>query len=309
MKLTAEYINKRAKEDINGFVAEAEKRYHDEIYSVARTVAEDKNKKIIMIAGPSGSGKTTTAHILCDYLLSLGKRTEVVSLDDFYLDCEKVPLNDEGELDYETVHSLDIPEINRCFYEAVNNGCTEVPLFSFAEQRRKAERKEIDIRDGGLLIVEGLHALNPLLCESLPKENIYKIYISVNRAIFNEKGERLLSSRQMRLVRRMSRDDIYRGASPQKTLCVWDDVIAGEEKYLYGFKPTADRQITTLHEYEPCIFKERVLGLLSQIDKDNEDYDYVVATAKGLSAFCHVAEDVVPQESLIREFIRGGKYE
>ena len=309
MKLTANYINNRVQTDVFEFVKECEKRYHNEIYSVAQEIAADQNKKIIMLAGPSGSGKTTTAHILCDYLKSMCKHTAVVSLDDFYLDEKKTPLNDEGEPDYETVHSLDIALINKCFCEAVEKGETDIPIFSFSQRKRTEKVKKINIQNGGLMIVEGLHALNPLLYQSLPKENIYKLYISVNREVCDDEGNTLLSSRQMRLVRRMSRDDIYRGATPQRTFDVWDDVINGEQKYLYKFKPTADRQITTLHEYEPCVFKTRVLQLLLQVDKQSKDYFYVESTIKGLNAFCSIDESVVPQESLIREFIRGGKYE
>ena len=309
MKLTASYVNARAKNDAAEFIKESEKRYQDEIYSVAEEIAADENKKIIMLAGPSGSGKTTTAHILRDYLKAMGKHTEVVSLDDFYLDEDKVPLSEEGEPDYETVYSLDIERINKCFCEAAEKGETDIPIFSFSERKRTDKTKKISIKNGGLMIVEGLHALNPLLFESLKKENLYKLYISVNRSIYDDDGNILLSSRQMRLIRRMSRDDIYRGATPQRTFDVWDDVIRGEEKHLYKFKPTADRQITTLHEYEPCIFKKRVLELLSQVSKDSQDYFYVEETIKGLSFFCSIDESAVPQESLIREFIRGGKYE
>ncbi len=309
MKLTASYINNRAKTDVCEFITQSEKRYHDEIRSVAEEIAADVNKKIIMLAGPSGSGKTTTAHILRDYLKKSGKHTEIVSLDDFYLDADKVPLSQEGEPDYETVHSLDVALISKCFGDALLNGETDIPIFSFAEQKRTDKVKRINIQNGGLMIVEGLHALNPLLFEHLPKENIYKLYISVNRNLYDDDGNVLISSRQMRLVRRMSRDDIYRGATPQRTFDVWDDVIEGEEKHLYKFKPTADRQITTLHEYEPCVFQTRVLGLLSQVSKDSKDYFYVKETIKGLNAFCSIDQSAVPQESLIREFIKGGKYE
>ncbi len=309
MKLTVDYINKRATEGVSLFIKESEKRYYDEIYSVAREIISDSDKKIIMIAGPSGSGKTTTAHILKDYLINNGKKTEVVSLDDFYLDFEEAPLDEEGEPDFETVHSLDIAEINRCFKEIIENGSSLVPIFDFGVKKRKTIRKNINIKNDGILVVEGLHALNPLLFEHLPTKNIFKIYISVTRTIYDAQGETLLSSRQMRLVRRMSRDAIYRNASAQQTFDMWENVIAGESKHLYKFKPTADRCLTTLHEYEPCVFKNRVIELLSQINPLSEDYDYVLSTINGLKKFVSIEESLVPEESLIREFIKGGKYE
>lgn len=309
MMLTVDYINRRAGEDIAAFVAESEKRYRDEISAIVEEINADPDKKIIMIAGPSGSGKTTTAHILCDYLKEHGKHTEVVSLDDFYLNREDAPRDSEGNPDFETVHSLDIPEINRCFEDVIDDGECMMPVFNFQTGRREEKRKLINIQNGGLMIVEGLHALNPLLSEELPQKNLFKIYISVSRSICDGDGKTFLSSRQMRLIRRMSRDSIYRGTAPQQTYEMWERVLLGEEKYLYGFKPTADRVIATLHEYEPCIFRNIALSLMAEIDPQSEDYDYVEKTMRALERFSAVDESVVPQESLIREFIKGGKYE
>ncbi len=262
-----------------------------------------------MIAGPSGSGKTTTAKILRDYLSESGIHTNVISLDDFYLNREDAPLDDEGKPDFETVHSLDIPEINRCFEDIIKKGKCIMPLFDFETGRRKPNGHTVSILDGGIIIVEGLHALNPLLSGCLPADNIFKIYISVNESVTDEKGKTVLSSRQMRLVRRMSRDDIYRGTTPQQTFDMWESVIKGEEKFLYCFKPTADRHITTLHCYEPCIFRDRVLSLLEKIDPESEDYYYVKNTINGLNHFVSADVSLVPQDSLLREFIHGGKYE
>ncbi len=303
MKLTVKKINEELSKNAKEYVLECEERYHSEIRSLATEISDSKLKKIVMIAGPSGSGKTTTAHILRGYLEDMGVHPSVVSLDDFYLNRDKAPLDSEGKPDLETVHSLDIPEINRCFSEVIQTGKSVMPLFDFGPGRRKEEGRLINISQGGVLIVEGLHALNPLLTEMLPQENIFKVYISVAKTIYSEKGESVLSSRQMRLMRRMSRDDIYRGASPQRTFDMWESVVRGERKYLYGFKPTADRIITTLHGYEPCVFKKRVLSLLSQISPDSEDYMYVVKTAEGLSRFIEISEDLVPADSLLREFL------
>lgn len=309
MMLTVDYINRRVREDITAFVAESERRYHDEIWAIVDAIKADSDNKIIMIAGPSGSGKTTTAYILCDCLSACGKHTEVVSLDDFYLNRGDSPRDSEGNLDFESVEALDIPEIRRCFGRIIDEGECDMPIFDFESGRRKSRRKHIDVRGGGLLIVEGLHALNPMISEPLPKKNLFKVYISVSRSICDSEGKTVLSSRQMRLIRRMSRDSIYRAIPPQETYEMWKRVLRGEEKYLYGFKPTADRVVATLHEYEPCVFKNTAISLLSQISPDSEDYDYVRSTARSLELFSAVNESVVPDESLLREFIKGGKYE
>ncbi len=303
MKPTVESINREVKENVGEFISLCEERYHNEIRSLADEILNNPQKKIVMIAGPSGSGKTTTAHILKGYLEERGIHPSVVSLDDFYLNRENAPLDSEGKPDFETVHSLDIPEINRCFSEIIKTGESVMPLFDFGCGKRKANGNLVRIAASGVLVVEGLHALNPLLTEVLPQENIYKVYISVSKAIYNEDGSVALSSRQVRLLRRMSRDDIYRGASPQTTFDMWESVVRGEQKYLYCFKPTANRIITTLHDYEPCVFKKRVLHLLSQIDPSSEDYDYVVKTAEGLGKFTHLSEELIPADSLLREFV------
>lgn len=308
MKPTVKEINSSIKNGAKDFILSCEERYHGEIRELAEEVQKG-NKKIIMIAGPSGSGKTTTAHILRDYLRESGINTFVVSLDDFYLSSDQAPLDSEGKPDFETVYSLDIPEIKRCFSTLLEVGECELPRFDFLLRKRSDKRHTVTAHDGEMLIVEGLHALNPLLTENLPADKLFKVYISVNESVCDENGSVVLSSRQMRLIRRMSRDDIYRGTSPTETFLMWESVIKGEEKYLYCFKPTADRQITTLHRYEPCVFRDRVLGLLSEISPDTEDYYYIENTRNGLMKFEGIEEELVPQDSLLREFIRGGKYE
>ena len=309
MKPTVNFINSSVQKSADDFIAFCENRYHDELRALAREIKQNGNKKIVMIAGPSGSGKTTTAKILRDYLDELSIHTSVISLDDFYLNREDAPRDETGKPDFETVHSLDIPEICRCFDELIKNGYSDLPVFDFEQGRRKNDRQGVSIRDGGIIIVEGLHALNPLLTDRLPVDTIFKIYISVNDSVVDDDGRVVLSSRQMRLVRRMSRDDIYRGTTPQQTFNMWESVIKGEEKFLYCFKPTADRQIKTLHYYEPCIFRDRVLTLLKGISPESEDYYYVQNTIKGLECFCSVDSNLVPHDSLLREFIHGGKYE
>ncbi len=309
MKPTVDFINDSVKSNVKDFISFCEDRYHDEIRGLAREIKENGKKKIIMIAGPSGSGKTTTAKILRDYLDKLSIHTSVISLDDFYLNREDAPRDEEGKPDFETVHSLDIPEIERCFDDLLKSGSCVMPLFDFEKGKRKPDGHIVSIRDGGIIIVEGLHALNPLLTSRLPSDSVFKIYISVNESLVDSEGKVVLSSRQMRLVRRMSRDDIYRGTAPQQTFDMWESVIKGEEKFLYCFKPTADKQIFTLHYYEPCIFRDRVLRLLSAISPQSEDYYYVQNTINGLKKFRSVDSVLVPQDSLLREFIHGGKYE
>lgn len=286
----------------------SEKRYDNELNDVVDRIIKNNDYKIILLAGPSGSGKTTTAHIIKDKLIVAGRKAQVISLDHFFLPMDKMPLQENGEKDFESVYSLDIPEIHRCFKELITKEKTDIPVFSF-QTLSNNERLAIDISDGGILIVEGLHALNPILTDELDANKLFKIYISVNRTVVNENGDKLLSSRQLRLIRRMSRDFLYRNTSALGTLKLWTSVVKGEEKYLYCFKETADIQLFTFHSYEPCVFKNIIIELLKDLPEDADNYAYIMNAKKSLEKFCSLDADLVPETSLIREFIPGGVYE
>ena len=301
-------INTEATSNPVEFIADAEKTYDDTLKNLAETILADRAKKIVLIAGPSGSGKTTTAHILRDKLVCKGVFAEVVSLDHFYLAADKMPRLSTGAPDFESVYSLDIPEIHKCFDEVIKTGKTDIPTFDFLAKKRDETLHKIDVKNG-ILIVEGLHGLNPVLTDRLDKNSILKVYISANESVFDDDGNKVLSSRQIRLARRMSRDFIYRDTSATETLRLWTSVVAGEEKYLYPFKDSADIKLVTFHSFEPCVFKDIIINLLCNLPKDTDNYNYVMKTKKGLERFVSLEIDMVPETSLIREFIVGGVYE
>ena len=289
-------------------VADAEKRYLKEVYDAAKQIADDDNIKIVSLAGPSASGKTTSAHILCERLAKIGEKTTVVSLDDFYYPPEKLPVLPDGSRDYESVQALNIELIRKCFTEIITTGKTMLPRYDFTAKKSIPNDRLADITDNGIVIVEGLHALNPLITDLVPSENIFKVYISVNCSIEDNCGEQLLSSRQIRLVRRTLRDRIFRGSSVADTLSLWNGVVEGERKYLYRFKNTADVQIRTLHVYEPCVYRDEFLKLKHEITRDCVCYDYFMRTVSAIEKFNSINPDLVPENSLIREFIGNGKY-
>ena len=294
--------------DPENLIKTAEQHYNNELNSLVKKIIQNNYCKIILLAGPSSSGKTTTAHIIKDKIIKSGKKAEVVSLDHFYLPMDKMPLQENGEKDFEAGYSLDIPEIHRCFNELIKIGKTTIPTFNFSE-KTQGERHGVDISDGGILIVEGLHALNPILTDELDNKSLLKIYISVNRTVVDDEGNKLLSSRQVRLIRRISRDYIYRNTNALGTLKLWTSVVKGEEKYLYCFRNIADIELATFHSYEPCIFKNITVDLLKDLPKTVDNYDYIMAAKKALEKFVPLNMDLVPETSLIREFIPGGLYE
>ena len=286
----------------------SEKNYIDEIKRTAQIIADDDDIKIVALAGPSASGKTTTAHILCENLERLGEKIEIVSLDDFYLEHDKLPLLEDGSKDYESVKTLNIPLLNKCFEDIITKGKASVPRFDFKLKKSILNYRKIDISGKGIVIVEGLHALNPLITDLVPKNNIYKIYISVNCSIEDAFGEQLLSSRQIRLVRRSLRDSVFRNTSIENTLSLWNNVIEGDRKYLYPYKKTADTHLKTLHLYEPCVYRDAFLKLKEQVNENMPCYEYFMRTASAMEKFSSITDEFIPDDSLIREFIVNGKF-
>lgn len=286
----------------------SQKAYFNEINAIARKISSNNDIKIVSIAGPSGSGKTTTAHILCDLLKEYGEETIVVSLDNFYLSGDDLPLLPDGKRDFESVNALDIPLINKCFNEIISCGKTMLPKFDFKTKTHILNHSVADITNHGIIIVEGLHALNPLITDLVPRKNIYKIYISVNDAIYDKKGDKVIYSKQVRLARRVLRDRIFRETQVNDTLTLWDGVVKGEEKFLYCFKDTADVLLKTFHLFEPCIYRNEFIALENEVSKDNVCYRYFMNTANALKRFTSLDSAFVPKDSLIREFIGDGKY-
>ncbi len=303
MKNTIPKINNSVNVNTEEFIALCEDGYHSDIMSVAHHISKNTHIKVVMIAGPSGSGKTTTAHLLSDYLEKLGINAVPVSLDNFYLSRENLPVLPNGERDTESVNALDIDEMKRCFSEIAVKSKTKMPFFDFETSTSIKDKIEIDITNNGIMIVEGLHALNPVITDCLPRESLYKIYISVNDAILDEEGNKILTSRKIRFIRRTLRDEKTRGADINATLKLWWQVGLGEEKYLYCFKDRADIFLKTLHPYELCVYKERFLKSAMAVEKGSDNYKYVKSITDVLYSFVAVDENKVPKNSLIREFI------
>ncbi len=300
---TLNEINKMAKENTAKFIIDCNNEYIKNVTEIANKINDNDDIIIVAIAGPSGSGKTTTAHILQDKLENLGETTAVVSLDDFYLPHDRLPILPDGSLDIESVNSLDISAIKKCFEEIIKYGKTNLPKYDFKTRSRISDANQLDIGNHGIVIVEGLHAMNPLIADLVPRKNILKIYISVNRTVDDENGVQLLSSRQIRLVRRVLRDDLFRGSTATETLHLWNNVIEGEKMHLYCFKNTADILLATFHPYELGVYRERFCKMRSSVNKNAPCYEFFIDTVNALEHFNSIDSSLVPSNSLIREFI------
>ncbi len=309
MKITLNEINEAVRRDPAALIEASDRAYHDSIAAAARHIADDDDLKIVAVAGPSGSGKTTTAHILQEMLEALDESTAVVSLDHFYLPRERLPIFSDGSPDFESVNALDAELIRKRFSNYLESGVFELPRYDFATGTRSESNKTIPLGERGIVIMEGLHALNPLITDLVPRKNIYKVYISPNQKIIDETGKVILDGRRERLVRRVLRDEIFRDADVNETLSLWENVIRGEEKFLYCFKDTADVKLKTFHRYEPGVFRNRFLETAKKLLPDAPCREFFMETVAAMERFAPVDPLLIPNNALICEFIGNGKYQ
>lgn len=282
----------------------SEQGYRQRLEGVVARLLSEPERRIILLAGPSSSGKTTTASLLREMLGAAGHPAATVSLDDFYraLDEPDYPRHPDGSYDYEAPDAIDIAEVHDCLETVLRGEVYPLPRFDFMKKARAPERTPLAIPDGGYLIVEGLHALNPRLSVGLARERLFKLFISVSTNIF-EDGEDtpFLTGRKIRFMRRMSRDRLYRASSAAETYTMWQSVRAGEENYLYPFRDLADVCLDTFHPYEVGILRPHIERLLSAPDAPRNPY--VDDIRRGLLKFPPLDDALVPATSLLREFL------
>lgn len=283
-------------------IRKAEENYGKIIDAICEEVNSDSDKKIVMLAGPSGSGKTTTANKIKEKLESMGHEAYAVSLDDFYKNKGEGPKNPDGTYDFESVEALDVELIHKCFRELIEKSESELPIFDFMTGRRSENTNKIHLDKDDVIIVEGLHALNPRISDALPRENLFEIYISVASRFYDGDGI-LLNKRNLRFIRRMVRDFQFRNSPVENTYSLWPQVMEGEDKYLFPYKDNADMIFNTTHVYEPCVFKNIATSLLLEVDKDSKNYDDAQMLISALSKFPAIDKLLVPESSLLREFL------
>ncbi len=297
-----EYINERAK-DPQKFIAQCELRYQSIIDSIAKRIIDEEGREIVMLAGPSSAGKTTTARKLSECLIEKGVKTYVLSLDDFYLNREDIPYLPDGSQDFETVDALDLKYFEECVNALLRGETVKNPVFDFTTGKRSdTEFNEITLGDEDVVIIEGLHALNPVITEKI-RGKLLKIYINVSSRIYDENGNIILSKRNMRFIRRMVRDYKFRGSSVENTYKLWKNVTAGEDKYLFPFRDNADIKANTIHLYESCVLKHQALPLLLNSEISDEFKSQATKLVKALEKFTDIPETLVPEGSLLREFL------
>lgn len=303
MKYTSKIINDLADEP-KKFVNECADSYRKSVSLCAERIFSDADKKIVMLAGPSSSGKTTTAKILSGIIERLGGRAYSVSLDDFYRSHNEpnYPKNEKGEDDYECIESLAVELIREKIASLVSGKETPLPEFDFSTGMRNDDVKSITLRDKDIIIIEGLHALNPLITQGIDEKNIFRIYVSVSTRIYEESGEAMLSKRELRFIRRAVRDYYTRSMSVLRTFDIWQSVMNGEDKFLFPFEKYADMKIDSFHPCEPCLIKDVAIRLLSA-----EEFGSYAPKAEQLyeklKKFRSIDASLLPEDSVLKEFI------
>lgn len=276
--------------------------YNNQLSKCAKDII-DNNMNIVMLAGPSSSGKTTTAKKLAIQLAVLGKDAFVISTDDYFVDRNKTPLDENGNKDFESIEAIDLDSLNEDLLDFLEGKEVILPSFNFIKGIRTLSNKKIKMRENTVLIIEGIHALNPKLTDYIPEKNKYKIYVSVLTGINIDSTNRI-SSTETRLIRRIVRDNKYRGYKTLDTLKSWDNVKLGEEKYIFPYQNRADFYVDSSLIYEYNALKKYALECLKQVSKDSKYY-YMVNRLQNILSYFVQMEDtkIIDDHSILREFI------
>lgn len=301
-EITAEQINIKTRENTKEFILSCENRYKLQIESAVCDICKKSGHRLVMLAGPSSSGKTTTASLIAKEAQKRSRNAVVISLDDFYLDQTRTLYFEDGTPDFETVSALDVDYIIKCLTSLVKTGECLLPRFSFLEKKREEQLVPVRIEKDDVIIVEGLHAMNPKITSHLEDSCLTKLYVSVSSRVLKE-GKVLFSKRDLRFIRRMIRDYHFRNAEIDYTFNLWKGVRMGEDRYLFPFRSLSDVKIDSFHAYEPCLFKDEAKRLLDRIGKDSVYYDSANALSKKLSVFESIDRSQIPENSLLHEFI------
>lgn len=304
---SAEEINRAVRDDASAFVERAEAAYHANIAAIAEKIAaEGRACRLVMLAGPSSSGKTTTAHLLEQALEKIGIGCVSISLDDFYLGEGFAPVLPNGKRDFECLEALDVPEIRKCLSQLVYNSRCEMPVFNFDQHVPYPHRRQVVLHDNEVAVVEGIHALNPVLIGDLPMDcRAHRIYISVKQGV-HDGEEELLGPNDIRLIRRVVRDYHFRHTTPSATLAMWPNVMRGEYHYIKPFRCNADITVNSFHAYELGVLREPAVALLSTVPEKDPEHEVAARLIAGLLHFEPIDPALVPKNSIIREFIGGG---
>lgn len=291
--------------EIEDFILAAEGLHDKKVARIADTISEGRGKiKLILIAGPSSSGKTTFAKRLTTQLNVNGLRPITISTDNYFVGPDRNPRDADGKFDYEHIEAVDLDLFNKDLLALAEGQMVQLPVFNFETKKREHHGEKIKIADDQIVIIEGIHGLNPRLTHMVPAENKFKIYISALTQLNLDANNRI-STTDNRLMRRMVRDSKFRGHSPTETLQLWSSVRRGEKAWIFPFQREANATFNSALDYELAVLKPLVEPLLMQVKPANPEYAEARRLSEFLLNFLATSDRVVPRTSILREYIGG----
>ena len=301
-------LNKAIKEDrINDIILLAEALHEKKIAQIADDILTKKNVRMILIAGPSSSGKTTFAQRLGIQLRLNGLKPVTISVDNYFVERNETPVDENGEYDFECIEAIDLKLFNNHLVRLLKGEEVEVPQFDFHKGTKKYNGKKLKLNDDEVLVIEGIHCLNDKLTNQIPKDEKYKIYISALTVLNMDRYNRI-STTDTRLIRRIVRDYQFRGYSAIHTLKTWHKVNEGEEKNIFPYQEEANKIFNTSLIYEIGALKNIAEKLLKEIGPEDKEYAEAIRLINILKYFEPINADIVPKNSLLKEFLGGGAF-
>ncbi|MGN1263357.1 MAG: nucleoside kinase [Prevotella sp.] len=277
------------------------------IVKIADEIAARQGVKMVLIAGPSSSGKTTTCKRISMQLMANGIRPVPISLDDYFVDREKTPKDESGDYDYESVYALNIPLLNEQMNALFAGEEVELPRYDFPTGRSVKSGKKLKLKGNEVLVVEGIHALNPELTANIPEEQKYRVYASALTTILID-SHNYVPTTDNRLLRRIIRDYKYRGVDARETIRRWPSVRAGENKWIFPYQENADVMFNTAMLFELAVLKTQAVPLLEMVPENCDEYSEAYRLLKFLRYIKPIPNDQVPSTSLLREFLGGSSF-
>ena len=277
------------------------------IANIAEDIANRQGVKLVLLAGPSSSGKTTSCKRLSIQLAVNGLKPLQISLDDYFVDRDKTPKADNGEYDFESIYALNLDLLNEQFNALFRGEEVELPKYDFPSGKSVKSGKKLKMEPNNVLVVEGIHALNPELTAHIPQEQIYRVYASALTTILLD-NHNYIPTTDNRLLRRIIRDYKYRGVSAQETIHRWPSVRAGENKWIFPYQENADAMFNTAMLYELSVLKMQAEPLLQQVPENCEEHAEAYRLLKFLKYFKGIPYNNLPPTSLLREFLGGSSF-
>ena len=292
----------------NRLIQISEALQEKKIAEIADQIARRKGVRMVLIAGPSSSGKTTTCKRLSVQLAVNGLYPIGISLDDYFLDRDKTPRDENGDFDFEHLHALDLPLLNQQMNALMAGEEVELPRYNFQKGMSEKSGRKLKLKGNEVLVVEGIHALNPELTSEIPDNQIFRVYASALTTILLD-SHNYIPTTDNRLLRRIIRDNKYRGVSAQETIRRWPSVRKGENRWIFPYQENADAMFNTAMLFELAVIKQQAAPLLEQVYENCDEFTEAYRLKKFLQYIKPIPEDQIPPTSLLREFLGGSSFD